>query len=112
EQRREMLEHAGDEVIAERADAVASARIVHDRAPPRAVPETEVDVAAVARLIDERLWRERRVESVAIGDAAHGLAIEHLAIGRVERRRVADRKLLLSVAQLRVVLLDLDALRL
>jgi hypothetical protein len=47
---------------------------------------------------------------VPVRDAPHGLAIEHLAIRRVERGRVPDGELLLPVPQLGVVLLDLDVL--
>src|SRR5262249_60445461 len=48
----------------------------------------------------------------AVSDGPHGLPIEDLAIGGFERWRVADRQLLLAVAELRVVLLDRNALRL
>ena len=70
-----------------------------------------MDVRSVAGLIDERLGRERGPEAVAVSDGPHGLPIEDLAIGGFERRRVADRELLLAVAELRVVLLDRNPLR-
>ena len=71
-----------------------------------------MDMRAVASLIDERLGRERGPQPVAVSDGPHGLPIEDLAVGGFERRRVADRQLLLAVAELRVVLLDRNALRL
>src|SRR5436190_20550107 len=99
-----MLEDAGDEVIAERAHPVAPFRIVHQRPPIRRIPETEVDVPAIAGLIDERLRRERRVEPVTMRHPAHRLAIEHLTIGGIQRGGVTDRELLLPMSELRIVL--------
>src|SRR5215475_13029874 len=49
---------------------------------------------------------------MAMGDAADRLAVEDLPVGSGQRGRVSDGELLLPVAELRVVLLDLDVLRL
>src|SRR5438034_440794 len=54
----------------------------------------------------------RRVEPVTMRHAAHRLAVEHLTIGGIQRGGVTDRELLLPVSELRIVLLDLDPLRL
>ena len=75
-----------------------------------AVPQREVDVAAVARAVGPRLRRERRDEPVLRRDAADRLAHEDLLVGRLQRRRVRGRDLLLAVPELGVVLLERDAL--
>src|SRR5258705_1054733 len=108
----EMLEHARDEMMAEPAHAEAPARVVGEIAPARPVPQAPVHVAAVARLIRERLGREGGVEAVAIGDGTNRFPIEDLTIGGGQRGRVTDGQLLLPVAELRIVLLELYALRL
>ena len=97
DERGQVLEDAGDEVVAELAHPERAARVVHEVAPADGVPEAPVDVAAVARLIREWLRRQRGVQTVAEGHAAHSLSIEHLAIGGGEGRRMANGQLLLAV---------------
>ena len=105
----QVLEHAGEERA--RLGARAGRRrggVVE--AVALAVPQREVDVAAVARAVGPRLRRERGDEPVLRGDAADRLAHEDLLVRRPQRRRVRGRDLLLAVPELGVVLLERDAL--
>jgi hypothetical protein len=69
-----------------------------------------VEVRARTCLIGPRLGRERRDHPVLGRDAADGLAVRDLVVGRAEGRRVADRQLLLAPAQLGMRQLDGQAL--
>ena len=106
-----MVEDAGDEVVAEPAQAVLVARIVHGVLAPGFVPQAEVDVRAVAGLVGPGLGRERRVKAVVVGHVAHGLAVVDLVVGGAQRVGMADRQLLLPMAELGIVLVDAHALR-
>ena len=100
----QVLEHAGEE----RAPSAEKwgAGVVEAVAPPLAVPEREVDVAAVAGGVRPRLRRERGDEPMARGDAADRLAHHELLVGGLQRRAVGRRQLLLAVPELGVVLLE------
>ena len=50
-----------------------------------------MDVAAAARLIGERLGRERGGQSVLQGDRAYGFAHGDLSVGRLEHWCVLNR---------------------
>ena len=106
----EVLEHAGDERAGRGGEPVGRAAVVE--AVAVAVPEREVDVAAVAGVVGPRLGRQRGDEPPAGGDGADGLAHEQLLVGGPERGCVRGRDLVLPVAELGVVLLDRNALRL
>ena len=77
-----------------------------------AFPEGEVDVRPVAGVLRPRLRSQRRDESLACSDSPDRLPDEELLVGGLKRRRVPGRDLLLTVAELRVVLLELDPLAL
>ena len=46
-----------------------------------------------------------------VSHVPHGIAEEDLPIGRVEGGRMADRQFLLTMSQLRIILIDFDILR-
>ena len=85
-------------------------RVVEEVAGAVEAPEREVDVAAVARRVGPRLRRQRGDVAELRRDAADRLADEELLVGGRERRRMPGRDLLLAVAELRVELLQRDAL--
>ena len=62
--------------------------------------------APLPGLVRERLGGERGDQPAPGRDAAHGLAVGDLVVGRAERRRVAGRQLLLAPAELGVGQLD------
>src|SRR5258708_4490733 len=114
DERRQMGEHAADELVAERTDAPTPAGVVQPvAAGVRRVwraPEAEVDVRAAARLIQERLGGERGQYAMPPRDAAHCLAHAYDVVRGPQRLFVADGELLLARAKLRHELLDLDVL--
>jgi hypothetical protein len=69
-------------------------------------------MAAVPGVVGPRLRGERGDEALPRRDGANRVAYEKLLVRGLQRGRVAGRDLLLSVAELRVVLLERDALRL
>ena len=71
-----------------------------------------MQVGAVAGLVGDGLGGQGRPQGQALGDPADGLAVEDHVVGRPQRGRVPYGQLLLAVAQLRVVVLDPQALRL
>ena len=106
EQGRQVLEDTGDERPAERAKAMRPARIVQ-RSAARRVPQAPVDVRAVAGLVRRRASAPARRRARA--GERHAPEVSRTRPGgrrRCERRRMADRQLLLAVAELRIVLLD------
>ena len=105
-----MGEHPGDEVIAHLAQAVVVVRVVQEVGLAVRVPQAPVDVGAVAGLLGQRLGRQRGHQAVLMGDAAHRLAQPDLVVGGTQRRGVADRQLVLAVAELGVIGVDGDAL--
>ena len=107
----QVREHARDERARLGREAVGRGGVVEAVPRARRVPQREVDVAAVAGVVRPRLRRERGDEAVPRRDAADRLAHEQLLVGRLQRRRVRGRDLVLAVAELGVVLLELDALR-
>src|SRR5258707_9804247 len=114
DERRQMGEHAADELVAERTDAPTPTGVVQPvAAGARRVwraPEAEVDVRAAARLIQERLGGERRQHAMLPRDAAYRLAHAYDVVRGAQRLFVADGELLLAGAKLRHELLDLDVL--
>jgi hypothetical protein len=64
-------------------------------------------VGAVARLRRPRLGGEARPQAVSDGDSPGGLAQQDVIVRGAKRRRGPDWYLLLTVAKLRVVMLDL-----
>ena len=101
-----MGDDAGDRVPRQRAEAVGVARVGQAVHRVRRVPDAPVEVRAAARLVREGLGGERGDQPAPGRDAAHGLAIGDLVVGRAERRRVAGRQLLLAPAELGVGQLD------
>src|SRR5207253_8664997 len=82
-----------------------------EEVPPAALrPEREVDVAAVAGRLRPRLRGQRGDVAQLCRHAADRLAYEDLLVGGPQRGRVSGRDLLLPVAELGVVLLELDLL--
>jgi hypothetical protein len=71
-----------------------------------------VDVGAVARLVGDGLGGEGRPHGHAGGDAPDRLAIDHLIVGGTHGGGVADRELLLAVAELGMAVLGPQALAL
>ena len=104
-----MREHAGDECPRLRGEPVRPRSVVE--AIACAVPEREVHMAAVARVLGPRLRCERGDETPPACDPADRLADEDLLICRLQRRCVPGGDLLLTVPKLGVVLLERDRLR-
>src|SRR5438132_5609355 len=69
-------------------------------------PGRKVAMGAVSRLIWQGLRSERRPQAMPPRHSARRLAVPDLAIGSSKCRAVADRHLLLAVAELGVVELD------
>ena len=105
-----MVENSGEERTSLGGEPVVRGGVVEAIALTVAVPQGEVDVAAVARVVRPGLRGERGRQPQAGGDAANRLAHEHLLVRRTHGRRMGDRDLLLAVAELDVVLLDVDGL--
>ena len=67
-------------------------------------------MGAVAGLVRHGLGSQAGPQPVAERHAADGLPVQHVVIGRAQRRGVPDRHLLLAMAEFRVVILHLQAL--
>src|SRR6266545_979740 len=103
-----MLEDAGDERSGFVRQPVLPRVVVEPVVPVR--PEREVDVPAVSGRGWPRLRRQGRDQAVLGRDAADAFADEDLLVRRTHGGRVPGRDLLLTVAQLCVVLLERDLL--
>ena len=102
-----MRQHAANEVIAQGAELDSVSGIVEQIALARVIPQTEMDVGAIAGLIGKRFGRQRGEESMPMRHAAHGIAKGQLIVGSAQTRGVTYGEFLLSRAQFRVVLLYL-----
>ena len=107
-----MREHAGDERVRLAGQSIGRRRVVEAVALTGLVPQREVDVTAVAGVLRPRLRRERCDETVSRRNAPERFADEQLFVRCAQRRCVLRRDLVLAVAELRVVLLEHDPLRL
>ena len=105
-----MRQHAGDEMVAELADAVAIARIVQQILVAGQIPQAPVDVAAVAGLVRHGFWREGGDEAMRVGDVAHRLPEPDLIVSGAQCTGMAQRHLVLSMPKLRIIRVDRDAL--
>src|ERR1700730_12110760 len=105
-----MVEDTGHELAGWGRDVVLGAAVVEAVDALLLVPAREVEVAAVPRLITPGLGREGRIATVPEGDATHCLAIDDVAVRRLQRGRVTNRDYLLAPAELGVVRLDCQAL--
>src|ERR1700730_18377549 len=101
-----MVEDTGHELAGWGRDVVLGAAVVEAVDALLLVPAREVQVAAVPRLITPGLGREGRIATVPEGDASHRLAIDDVAVGRLQRGRVKDREFLLAPAEARIIILD------
>ena len=110
-----MGEEPADEVVADLGQAVAVGGVGEDVPPGglavrREVGERGVQVGAVARLVGDRLGGQAGPQAVPEGHAADGLPVQHVVVGGAQRVGVPDGNLVLAVAELRVVVLDGEAL--
>src|SRR5512132_1225355 len=105
-----MLEQARDERAGLAREQIQRRAIVE--AVALSLPQGEVDVCAVSRVVRPRLGCKRRDEALSGGNAADSLADEQLLVRRLKCRPMTDGDLLLSVTQLGVVLLQDDLLSL
>src|SRR5690349_24447717 len=78
----------------------------------RVFPQGEVDMAAVAGVLRPWLGGQRGNQPASGRHGADRLADQKLLVGRLQGGGVGGRDLLLAVPELRVVLLERDALRL
>src|ERR1035441_9672809 len=69
-----------------------------------------MQMGSITGLIRDRLGRQASPQPAAEGDAAHALPVQHVVVGRPQGRRVADRHLLLAVAEFGIVVLHPQAL--
>src|SRR3984893_2401621 len=107
-----MVEDTGHELAGWGRDVVLGAAVIEAVDALVLVPAREVQVAAVPRLISPGLGREGRIATVPEGDASQRVAIE-VAPALLRRwGRLTEREFLLAAAELGIVLLDRQPLRL
>src|SRR6266849_10053973 len=101
-----MVEDSGHELPRQRRQVVLAAGVIETVHALVLRPSREMEMAAVARLVGPGLGREGSVAPVLQGDPANGFPVHDVVVGRLESGRVTDGELLLTPAELRIVLLD------
>src|SRR5690606_2370971 len=110
QQRGQMVENAGDEVVPGLAQIMVRSGIVEEIPAGLTVPEADMDMTAAADEVGERPRGEAGEQAMPERDAAHGISQLDLVIGRANRGGVPDRDLLLPRPVLVDRLFYLDAL--
>ena len=105
-----MGQYATDELVSHLTETVPAITVIKEVSFGLFIPQADVEMTPVSRLVWKRLGGEGCVKIVLSSDVANRFAIYDVVVGGSKGVRVADGQFLLSVAEFWVILLHLEAL--